>query len=199
MTVMESSRLILSTLQTIRQTDCNGPVLDLACGSGRNGIYLVNQGQSVVFADRQQVKLDEIARELQGNKLATYWAVDLEESGHNPLAGHSFAAILIFRYLHRPLMTAIKDAIQPGGLVVYETFTVDQPRFGRPSNPDFLLRAGELENTFHDWNIIYSFEGVAVSETSGREQAIAQLVARKPCAQLESAPCATTDRQMLDD
>jgi hypothetical protein len=78
-------------------------------------------------------------------------------------------------------MAAIKDSVQPGGLVVYETFTVDQPRFGRPSNPNFLLRPGELENTFYNWEILHSFEGVAISASSGQEQAIAQVVARKPC------------------
>jgi len=169
-------------LPAILQAGQAGPVLDLACGNGRNGICLVKQGLSVVFADRQQAKLDEIARELPGNELATFWTVDLEIPGCNPLAGHAFASILVFRYLHRPLMGAIRDAITPGGLVVYETYTVDQPRFGRPCNPDFLLRAGELEDTFHDWEVIHSFEGVTLSESSGREQAIARLVARKPQA-----------------
>ena len=178
---MQASNLVVTTLHAIQQAGHAGPVLDLACGSGRNGKYLVNQGQAVVFADRDQVKLDQIARELPGNELASFWAVDLEETGCNPLAGRSFASILIFRYLHRPLMAAIKESVQPGGLVVYETYTVDQPRFGRPCNPDFLLRPGELEKTFHDWEITYSFEGITMSESSGREQAIAQIVARKPC------------------
>jgi tellurite methyltransferase len=180
MTAVQVSNLIRNSSPALQATGNNGPVLDLACGSGRNGIHLVSQGQSVVFADRQQAKLDEIARHLQGNELATFWAVDLEHPERNPLTGRSFASILVFRYLHRPLMAAIKESVQPGGLVVYETFTVDQPRFGRPSNPEFLLRPEELEETFYSWEIIHSFEGVAICETSGREQAIAQIVARKP-------------------
>lgn len=180
MITMTASNLIVDTLDNLRQLAGEHPVLDLACGSGRNGIYLVRQGLPVVFADRRQDQLDDIAHELQGNELAAYWAVDLEEPGRNPLTGRAFAAIAVFRYLHRPLLPAIRGAVLPGGLVIYETFTVDQPRFGRPTNPDFLLRHGELENTFDDWDILHSYEGVHTSETGGREQAIAQLVARKP-------------------
>ena len=168
-------------LPAILQVGSNGPVLDLACGSGRNGSYLIKQGLPVVFADRRQAVLNDIAQDLEGNELATFWAVDLEGSECNPLAGHSFSVVLGFRYLHRPLFTPLKAAVQPRGLVIYETFTIDQPRFGRPHNPNFLLRSGELENVFSNWDILHSFEGVTRSETgSGSDQAIAQIVARKP-------------------
>lgn len=180
MTSMQVSNLIKKSLQAIQEAGVHGPVLDLACGSGRNGMYLVRKGQSVIFADRDQGKLNEIARHLEGNELAIFWPVDLEQTARNPLAGRSFASILVFRYLHRLLMAAIKESVQSGGLIVYETFTTDQPRFGRPGNPDFLLRPGELEETFYNWEILHSFEGITISETSGREQAIAQIVARKP-------------------
>ncbi len=156
------------------------PVLDLACGGGRNGLYLVQQGIPVVFADRRRDQLDEIAAQTRDSNLATFWPVDFEEADRNPLQGRSFGAILVFRYLHRPLLAPIREAIQPGGLIVYETFTADQPRYGRPGNPDYLLRPGELRDTFGDWDGIHYFEGVTTSETSGREQAIAQIVARKP-------------------
>ena len=79
-----------------------------------------------------------------------------------------------------PVLDPLKASVQPGGLVVYETFTTYQPRFGRPSNPNFLLRPGELEDTFSNWNILHSFEGVTHSESGGGNQAIAQIVARKP-------------------
>ena len=134
----------------------------------------------MVFADREQARLDEVAGILHSGGSASYWCVDFEEAGSDPLQGRHFSAVLVFRYLHRPLMPAIKRAVLPGGLVIYETFTVDQPRFGRPHNPKFLLQAGELELIFKDWDILHRFEGSTISETSGRQQAIAQLVARKP-------------------
>jgi tellurite methyltransferase len=177
---MQPSDLIKTQLPAVSQAGRKGPVLDLACGSGRNGMYLLKQGQQVIFADRRQAALDNIAQELKGNRLAMFWTVDLEHPDSDPLAGQSFAAIVVFRYLHRPLFDSLKASVQPGGLVVYETFTTDQPRFGRPNNPDFLLRPGELEGTFSNWNTLHSFEGVTRSETGDREQAIAQIVARKP-------------------
>ncbi len=180
MAPMQASNLVKQTLPAIREAGLTGQVLDLACGSGRNGLYLVTQGQRVVFADRQQDRLDQLSNDLQTNALADYWCVDFEEPAKDPLERLSFSAILVFRYLHRPLMPAIKRAVRPGGLVIYETYTVDQPRFGRPTNPNFLLQAGELEDIFHGWEILHSFEGLSVSESSGQQQAIAQIVARRP-------------------
>ena len=177
---MTASTLIVDNQDIIQEAGKRGPILDLACGSGRNGKFLVEHGLSVVFADRQQSSLDEIGRALGSSDLCSLWTVDFEPEAGNPLVGQRFAAILVFRYLHRPLMPAIREAIDPGGLLVYETFTIEQPRFGRPKNPDFLLRPGELEDMFGDWDILHSFEGVTASETSDKEQAIARIVARKP-------------------
>jgi len=174
------SSLVKNMLPAIRQTAGDSPVLDLACGGGRNGSYLVNQGLSVVFADQNQAMLASIPDKLKGNGPASFWHVDLQQPGCNPLAEHYFACILIFRYLHRPLMPFITEAVMPGGLVIYETFTSDQPRFGRPNNPDFLLEPGELRDTFSTWETLHCFEGISRSETGDREQAIAQIVARKP-------------------
>ena len=105
------------------------------------------------------------------------WLVDLENPGTSPLAGLKFSAILTFRYLHRPLFPALREAVLPGGLVVYETFTTENHRFGRPSNPDFLLKPGELETIFEDWQIIFYFEG----DLRHPDRNVARLVARKPC------------------
>lgn len=177
---MQPSHLVKQFLPAMRESRLDGPILDLACGEGRNGLYLAEHGQQVVFADRQQGKLDEIAVKLQQNTSVNYWCVDFEQPGTDPLGGRLFSSILVFRYLHRPLMPAIKSAVQPGGLVMYETFTTDQAALGRPSNPDFLLQPQELERVFQHWDILHLFEGLSVSELSGKQQAIAQLVARKP-------------------
>ena len=177
---MQPSNLVKRYLQAIAAAGEHGRVLDLACGSGRNGIYLVQQGQRVVFSDHEKKKLDEISRLLNKSELTSYWCVDFEEPRVEPLTLGSFSAIIVFRYLHRPLMQAIRQAVQPGGLIIYETFTIDQPRFGRPRNTHFLLQPGELEYVFRGWEVLHSFEGVSVSELTGQQQAVAQLVARKP-------------------
>ena len=161
-------------------------VLDLACGKGRNGLFLVSHNVPVLFADNNEAHLQSIVPVLESEKPnakeSACWLIDFETAvseGRNPLASKSFDAIIVFNYLHRPLFPFIREAIRPGGLIVYETFTVDQKRFGRPSNPDFLLGHDELAQAFAGWELIESFEG----EASNPERAIARLIARKQVKQ----------------
>ena len=164
------------------------PVLDLACGSGRNGLYLVENNMSVTFADVNREALEQIQQSLPCDSaskqtLSHCWHVDFEQDNTTPLRDKCFAAVMVFRYLHRPLFKQIKSAVKPGGLVIYETFTEQQAQFGRPKNPDFLLKSGELLELFAGWEILHSFEGVVNSSLqSNAQQAIAQIVAVKPNA-----------------
>lgn len=183
---MHHSPFIAKYLKQLKSlsTDTQVTVLDLACGSGRNGLYLVENDIPVTFADVNPTAIAQVQQHpcVVNNKLlANFWPVDFEQEGDTPLTGKSFAAIMVFRYLHRPLFEQIKQAVLPNGLIIYETFTVEQAQFGRPKNPDFLLKAGELVDTFSDWKILYSFEGIIESESdSSQQQALAQIVARKP-------------------
>jgi SAM-dependent methyltransferase len=115
---------------------------------------------------------------LQYGVTVRLWQVDLEREGHNPLEEDSYGGILVFRYLHRPLMPCIKKALKAGGVLLYETFTLGQRQFGKPRNPDFLLKPGELHQYFGDWEIIHYFEGIKENPL----RAIAQLVCRKPAS-----------------
>jgi SAM-dependent methyltransferase len=153
------------------------PVLDLACGDGHNGIFLAKEGFQVIFADRSEEALAQVRDRLEAEGMAaTLWHVDLEMKDAAPLSGRTFSAVLVFRYLHRPLIPAIREALMPGGILVYETFTAAQAQFGKPKNPDHLLKAGELPSLFRDWEVIHAFEGI----TGEPPKAIAQLVCRKP-------------------
>lgn len=89
---------------------------------------------------------------------------------------------MAFNYLHRPLFEQLKRAVHPGGIVLYETFTLDQANHGRPKNPAFLLRPGELLQTFSDWAILHYFEGAVENEAGTGSKAIAQLAAQKPAS-----------------
>jgi tellurite methyltransferase len=155
----------------------SGPVLDLACGNGHNGIYLATKGLEVVLADASEEALKRGSRLAEQKRVKiSLWQVDLEKTTDNPLQEDGYSAILVFRYLHRPLMPCIKKALSRGGLLMYETFTVDQPRFGKPRNPDFLLRPGELMGWFEHWQVIHTFEGIQENP----KRAVAQIVCRKP-------------------
>ena len=163
-----------------------GPVLDLACGSGRNGLQLLQQQIPVVFADSNPQALQRVRATLEEPQyranagLAELWEVDFEQPYTRPLQDRDFGAILVFRYLHRPLFPSIELALRPGGLLIYETFTRGQALMGRPTNPDFLLQEGELEQQFAAWEILHCFEGTVATPPNRRPSAIAQLVARKP-------------------
>lgn len=173
----ESKESLLAHLGVLPEPDWSHPVLDLACGTGDNGLRLANQDIPVIFADRSSTALDVVKQQISDSDLpGRLWQVDLETDGSNPFAGHHFSAIICFRYLHRPLFPALLDAVIPGGLVVYETFTTQNRRFGRPNNPDFLLQPGELKTLFEDWEVIHHYEGIQQHP----ERAVAQIVVRKP-------------------
>lgn len=180
--LLEKHQHAIQALQADEQT----PVLDLACGHGRNGLYLIENDINVTFADINCECLKDIELSLSQygetkQKLANCWNIDFEKAKTTPLKGKCFSAIMVFRYLHRPLFDQIKKAIKPGGLIIYETFTQQQAEFGRPKNPDFLLKSGELVDIFSDWEILHQFEGIVpIASTENNKQAIAQIVAIKP-------------------
>ena len=114
-------------------------VLDLAAGNGRNARFLAARGARVLAVDRDAAALAASAgvRDLETR------IVDLE-TGAWPLANERFDAIVVCHYLHRPLFPHVRAARAGDGVLLYETFSDGQQAFGRPSNPDFLLRPGEL-------------------------------------------------------
>jgi SAM-dependent methyltransferase len=156
--------------------DPEGSVLDLACGDGHNGLFLAGLGLPVILADRSREALDRAEKAAAGKGLrVTLREIDLE-TGDNPLEEEEYRGILVFRYLHRPLMPCIQKGIRKGGPLIYETFTVDQARCGRPHNPDFLLKPGELAGWFQTWQVLHYFEGLLEDPP----RAVAQIVCRKP-------------------
>ncbi|CAB1101041.1 unnamed protein product [Ectocarpus sp. CCAP 1310/34] len=219
-----------------------GDVLDLACGSGQNGLFVAQSDQDkgrrnrkVVLLDRnigeaarRTAELPEATRELVVHQeVALVWfgtevdsqgfpplyfspclyllaQTDLEtEENPSPLPEEAFGAVLVFNYLHRPLVANLRDSVQPGGLVLYKTFTWQHPSVGvRPSNPAFLLGPGELKDEmFAGWEVIDFFEGVVVVEGTAsadgggvRRAAVSSIVCRKPVAAVvdKSVPTETS-------
>lgn len=119
-----------------------GRVLDLAAGSGRHTRLLLDSGFAVCAVDRDTSALSPLAG--SGCEVRQ---IDLETDAPWPL-GTGYDGIIVTNYLHRPLLPAIVQALSAGGVVIYETFARGNERFGRPHNPDFLLRPGELLDAF---------------------------------------------------
>ncbi len=118
----------------------DGSVLDLACGGGRHGRLFLGKGGPVTFLDKDIAAVED----LSDNPLATLIKADLEGPEPWPLQGRTFDGVIVANYLWRPLLQQIVDLVAPGGVLLYETFANGNEAFGRPRNPDFLLRSGEL-------------------------------------------------------
>jgi SAM-dependent methyltransferase len=147
-----------------------GEVLDLAAGAGRHARLLARMGFEVEAVDRDASLFADPppgVRVLQA---------DLEE-GPWPYAKRRFDAIVVANYLHRPLLPTLADSLEPGGLLIYETFAQGHEKFGKPSNPAFLLAPGELLEAVRGKLRVLAFEDVVVSEP--RPAALQRLAARR--------------------
>jgi tellurite methyltransferase len=150
-----------------------GQVLDVAMGSGANAVYLARMGFEVEGVDISAEAVNtalELARKSGVNLKARL--ADLESNYR--IRKSSYDVIICFKYLQRSLIQQIKDGLRTGGMVVYETFIVDQARFGKPKNPDHLLKHNELLDLFRDFRCLRYREGIFESR-----KAIASIIAKK--------------------
>ncbi len=143
-----------------------GTVLDVASGAGRHARWFEARGHRVTAIDRDADALaasgasERIACDLEGDHAA--W----------PVAGRTFAAVVVTRYLHRPLLPAIVAALADGGVLLYETFAAGNARFGRPANPDFLLAPGELLAVCQGLQVVAYEDGLVGSPPTASIQRI---------------------------
>lgn len=136
-----------------------GRVLDLACGTGRHARYFAARGHPVEAVDRDPAML---AR-LDGVPGISTRCADLE-GGPWPYEGERFAGIVVSHYLHRPLFSRLLAALAPEGALIYETFAIGNERYGRPSNPAFLLKPGELLEVVRGRLQVVAYEDLTVTE-----------------------------------
>lgn len=134
--------------------EAGGSTLDLACGSGRHSLLLAEHGYRVEAVDRDAEALAAIAAQAPG--IVTRQA-DLE-GGPWPYHGSAFDGIVVTNYLFRPLLPMLLNALEVNGVLIYETFMVGNERFGKPSNPAFLLRPGELLDVVRRRLTVVAFE-----------------------------------------
>jgi SAM-dependent methyltransferase len=147
-----------------------GSVLDLACGSGRHLRWLAGQGFRVTGVDRNASALASL------QAIGRTMVADLE-NGPWPLAGERFDAVVVTNYLWRPLWPMLQSSLADGGVLICETFARGNEAFGKPSNPDFLLRAGELLEACRGLHVVAYEDGV-LDAPPRRVQRIAAVNAR---------------------
>ncbi|MDX2257779.1 MAG: class I SAM-dependent methyltransferase [Hyphomicrobiaceae bacterium] len=152
-----------------------GAVLDVACGGGRHVALCAERGFSVTGIDRDASAARVIAERFGEDRVALL-EVDLETGAPFPVAGRLFDGVVVTNYLWRPILADIVAAVGPSGILIYETFAAGHERFGRPTNPDFLLRPGELCEAVHGRLVPVAYEHVMLA-TRGSPDRIVQRIA----------------------
>jgi len=150
-----------------------GRVLDVAMGSGRNAIYLAKLGFEVGGVD-MSLEAVNTALESAEEVGVTIRAQVADLEGNYYIEKGAYDVIICFNYLQRSLISQIKDGLRQGGMVVYETFIIDQVQFGKPKNPDYLLKHNELLNMFREFRCLRYREGVFEGP-----RAVASIIAQK--------------------
>lgn len=164
------SKLLLELLPLLPK----GKALDIACGEGRNAIFLAKKGYAVDAADISGVAIERGKKRAKKNKVnVNFIQADLEKYR---IPAETYDLIVNFNYLQRDIISAIKNGLKKGGVVIFETFTLEQQTIGPPKNPDFLLKPNELLKLFEGMHIFYYREGIFEEE---RKKALASLAGKR--------------------
>lgn len=163
-----------------------GRALDVACGDGRNALYLAQLGYTVEAIDVSDVAIDALRAEITARGLTMTIAPRVVDLEREPLPAGPYEVIVVTNFLQRDLYEPLQDSLAPGGLLVFETLArchVDE--LGHSFNPEYLLAPGELARAFGRLEVVDHHEGVA--QRAGHPRGVAGIVARKP-AQRGGAP-----------
>ena len=158
-----------------------GRVLDLACGHGRHARYLSGLGFAVVAVDRDETALAT----LEGRRGIETRLADLEGSAW-PFAAGTFDGVVVTNYLHRPLFGNLVACLRADGVLIYEIFAAGNEQYGRPSNPEFLLRPNELLQSLEPLAIVAFEQGMVSTPKPAVIQRVCALRGRAGRASLEA-------------
>jgi SAM-dependent methyltransferase len=156
-----------------------GRALDVACGAGRNALYLAANGFDVTALDISSVALERGRAAAQERSLDIEWlCADLDEPAAAALPAGSFDLIVWVRYVHRTLLPHLLERLNHGGTLLCEQHLATASPVAGPTSADFRLAPGELANAARALRVLHSYEGPVV-DPDGRSVALAQLVGSK--------------------
>ncbi len=158
-------------LQTHVHFIAGGRALDIAMGTGQNAVFLARHGCDVTGVERSSTAVSRAQRHAK-NCGVSINAVETDIMAYD-LPQNCFDIIINFYFLERSLIPKIKNSLKKNGILFFETYTMEQQKFGRPNNPDYLLKPNEILTSFLDFFIILYHERIE------RSKAIASLVAQK--------------------
>jgi tellurite methyltransferase len=152
-----------------------GRALDVACGAGRNSLYLAEQGFTVDAIDVSSVALERGRQTAEKLGVSVNWRC--EDLDDLRLEADSFDLIMVARFLDRRLFPTLIEALAPAGHLIYETHLMTNVEdVGGPGSGRFRLRPQELLHLGLELRVVHYFEGIT-RDPDGRAMALAQLVA----------------------
>lgn len=154
-----------------------GKALDVAMGKGRNALYLASKGFEVVGLEKDRESIDACLSDAKRLGVSIdARCVDLEDLESYQIEKSAYDVVICFYYLQRNLIPSMKEALKPGGFLIYETFLIDQHlKIGHPRHREYCFEHNELLRSFIDFRIIFYREG---QDAKGTYKA--SLVAQKP-------------------
>jgi 2-polyprenyl-3-methyl-5-hydroxy-6-metoxy-1,4-benzoquinol methylase len=161
-----------------------GTALDVAAGSGRNSLYLASHGFQVDAMDRDEQAMAQLAATAAQRNLLnlTVRTVDLERTTDErpEFPKQAYDVILVFFYLHRALFPALLESLKPNGVLIYETFTIDNYlRHRHPRRWEFCLAQNELLRLTSNLRLLSYDEGEHDGDHGPNSVYTAQLVAQQ--------------------
>lgn len=154
-----------------------GKALDVAMGKGRNALCLASNGFKVIGLEKDRESIDACLTEAK--RLGVHVearCVDLEDLESFQIEKSAYDVVICFYYLQRNLIPSMKEALKPGGFLIYETFLIDQHlKTGHPRHREYCFEHNELLHLFSDFRVIFYREG---QDTKGTYKA--SLVALEP-------------------
>jgi 2-polyprenyl-3-methyl-5-hydroxy-6-metoxy-1,4-benzoquinol methylase len=153
-------------------------VLDLACGEGRHSLAAAARGARVTAVDRDETRLAAARERAEAQGLAIDWmTADLEQPW--PELG-AFDAVLVFNYLDRATMPRMIELVEPGGLLMMETFLSTQRDLGwGPTSDDHLLQPGELARLVAPLTVLHGREVIEAMDAERWRAVASVLVVKK--------------------
>ncbi|MEM7362686.1 MAG: methyltransferase domain-containing protein [Pseudomonadota bacterium] len=169
MNIPPPSTFVCNHIELIRE---GGHVLDLACGRGRHTRRLLERGFQVTAVD---INIEGIA-DLREQQSLTTLKLDMEQIGDPwPISQHMttrFDGIIVTNYLHRPQFPHIAESLAAEGILIFETFMIGNEQYGKPSNPNFLLKEDELMQAFESLTVVDFEQGYRASPSPAVVQSL---------------------------
>jgi SAM-dependent methyltransferase len=176
-----ASALLAEWLPKLKIREAHPRAVDVACGTGRNAIYLALRGWQVDAVDISEVALDHLTETATVESLPiTCIQTDLEGAVGRPanlFTVDRYDLAIMIRYTNLPLIDTLKGILNAGGYLIVEEHLVTEAEVVGPRNPQFCVAPDALCDAAAGLDILTYREGI-VTEPDGRSAALAQLVAR---------------------